>query len=459
MATANRSRADNTADAPRRTPVEGYRDAAIPRPPDAPGLRLAYIMSRFPRITETFILFEMIAVERRSATVDVYPLWRDPTRTMHPEARPYVARARFRRLLAWQTIDANVRCFLRSPKRYLRVLWSGLRANFGSPRYLAGFLAAFPKAVVFGTEMRRRGIQHVHAHFASHPAAAAFVIHGLFDIPYSFTAHGSDLHRDVHMLQEKVRDAAFVAAISDFNRQVILQTCGTAVSEKVVVVHCGTDTSVFQPRGEAPSSSEPLQLTCVGTLHEVKGQQYLIRACRRLLDRGWNIRVNFAGDGPDTAQLHALASQLSMRERVVFHGRCTRDEVSQLLRKTDVVVAPSVPTRDGRREGIPVALMEAMASGLPVVASRLSGIPELVDDAVNGRLVTPGDERELADAIEALLRDPERRRSMGRAARAKIERSFELNHNAQLLLETIRSSLAAGPSFACQGRSDAEVSI
>jgi glycosyltransferase involved in cell wall biosynthesis len=284
--------------------------------------------------------------------------------------------------------------------------------------------------------MAADGVEHVHAHFASHPAAAAYVIHRLTGIPYSFTAHGSDLHRDRHMLREKVAEAAFVVPISNYNRELILAECDGHYGDKVVVVHCGVDTSVFQAR-TAPTPHEqgqgPFRLLCIGTLHEVKGQTYLIEACQLLQKRGIEVDCHFAGDGPDLDALTAQAAAAGLTDRMHFHGRLTRGEIVQLLHSADVVVTPSVPSRDGRREGIPVALMEAMGSGVPVVASDLSGIPELVENDVCGLLAPPRDVDALADALERLYYDPALRRRLGEAGRDKVVREFDLFTNAALL--------------------------
>ena len=226
--------------------------AAIETPDSKP--RVAYLMSRFPKLTETFILFEIQALEEQGIAVEIYPLWRERTTVMHKEAVAYVARAHFRRLLSGQVLLANLKCLWNSPAKYLAALWIGLQANWGSLRYLLGFIASFPKAVSFAEDMQKSQIRHVHAHFASHPAAVALVIGRLTGIPFSFTAHGSDLHRDVHMLREKVAEASFVVAISDFNRQAILNECGLASASKIRVIHCGTDTRVFHAEDESPGS-------------------------------------------------------------------------------------------------------------------------------------------------------------------------------------------------------------
>ena len=294
--------------------------------------KVAYIMSRFPKITETFILYEMLATERQGIRVEVYPLLRERTTIMHPEAPPFVERAHFHPLISWSILRAQIYFLWRKPRAYLGTLWRLLRANWGSARYFTGAVVFFPKMVYFAYVMAAEGVAYVHAHFASHPAAAAFVIHRLVGIPYSFTAHGSDLHRDRHMLREKVEEAAFVVPISDYNRKMILAECDGQFSEKVVVIHCGVDTQVFQPRPQRTPhgrNSGPLNLLCIGTLYEVKGQTYLIEACRLLLERGVDFTCHFAGDGPDLANLTKQAVQAGLTDRVHFHGRLTREEIEE----------------------------------------------------------------------------------------------------------------------------------
>lgn len=394
------------------------------------------MMSRFPKITETFILYEMLAMEKQGITVAVYPLRRERTQVVHPEAVEYVARAHFEPLLSWPIMKAHLHFLRTQPAVYLNTLWVLLRANWGSLRYFFGALDLFPKAVYFARLMAAEGVGHIHAHFASHPAAAAFVIHRLTAIPYSFTAHGSDLHRDRHMLREKVEEAAFVVTISNYNRDMIVNACNGQMHDKVLVIHCGVDTQLFQPR-TAPTPYEqgasPFAILCIGTLHEVKGQTYLIDACRRLKEQGINFVCHFAGDGPDLDKLQKQAAQAGLTEALRFHGRLKREAIVALLHKADVVVAPSVPTRDGRREGIPVVLMEAMGSTVPVISTRLSGIPELVEHGKSGLLTEPGDVEALAAALARLYHEPDLRQRFGQAGRAKVTGEFDLTINAAQL--------------------------
>ena len=404
--------------------------------PGRPPVRVAYLMSRFPKITETFILYEMLAVAEQGVEVELYPLWREHTRQVHPEAQPLVARAQFEPSLAWRFLKSHAYFLRRNPLSYCKTLGALLRGTWRSPRYLLGALAIFPKVVHWAYLMRRANISHIHAHFASHPAAAAFAIGRLTGIPYSFTAHGSDLHRDKTMLRAKVREASWVVAISQYNRDLILDECPTEDAHKVEVIHCGVNLSAIAVRdNQQRISRDPFNIICIGTLHEVKGQAYLIDACQSLRRRGVKVSCHFVGDGPDEAALRRRARASGIENYIHFHGRCTRGRVLELLAQSHVLAAPSVFSRDGRREGIPVVLMEAMAVGVPVVASQISGIPELIDDGVSGLLVPPRDHRLLAEAIERMYRDPALSQQLATAARQKVKAEFNLHRSAERLAQ------------------------
>jgi glycosyltransferase involved in cell wall biosynthesis len=280
--------------------------------------------------------------------------------------------------------------------------------------------------------MEKESVTHVHCHFANHPATAGLIVHRLTGIPFSFTAHGSDLHRDRRLLREKVHEAERVVAISDYNRRLIGDECGSAAERKVTVLHCGADTSLFNPRARLQRTGR-LELACVASLEEVKGHRHLLDACRLLVDRGVEFDCRLVGDGPLRAALETRIAELDLGRHVHLDGPRPRLEVAEILGGADLAVCPSVFTAQGDREGIPVALMEAMATGLAVVASDISGIPELVDDGETGLLVPPGDPRALADAIERLHGDPALRARLGDAARARVEHDFDLRRNAAAL--------------------------
>ncbi|MCZ7573794.1 MAG: glycosyltransferase [Ardenticatenaceae bacterium] len=440
------------------------------RQPSASRAKVAYVMSRFPKLTETFILYEILALEQQGVQVELYPLLRaratvvhaegaslwkkliervskpQGTVVMHPEATPLVERAHFQPFLSRRILRAHLHFLRRKPQAYLGTLWTLLRANWGSPNFFVGALGIFPKTVYFASLMETDGITHVHAHFANHPAAAAFIIHRLAGIPYSFTAHGADLQVDQHMLREKVAEAAFVVTISNHNKELIVTTCGDEFRDKLVVIHCGVDTQVFQPRGADHHRARlpgPFTILCIGTMYEVKGHTYLIEACRLLKERGVNFVCRLVGDGPDRPRLVEQVAQAGLAAQMHFDGTRTRRQVAELLQQADVLSVPSIPTTSGRREGIPVVLMEAMASGVPVVASGISGIPELVDDGQSGLLVPPRDAVALADALKRLHDDLGLRRRLGQGGRDTVTRKFDLTTNAAALAQRFTAEVGS----------------
>lgn len=407
------------------------------------GLTVAYVMSRFPKLTETFILAELEAMDRAGVRIELHPLLRQTGEPVQPAAERWVERAHYLPFLSPAILRGQL-AFLRDRgrrRRYLRAFADMIRGTWRSPNFLLGGLGIFPKVAHMSLAMLDERVDHVHCHFANHPALAGWLVHRLTGIPYSFTAHGSDLHVDRTMLATKVAEAAFVVTISADNRAVIEASAGDASSDKVEVIHCGVDPDAFPMSDRAPGG--PLRIVAVGTLHEVKGQVHLVEACRRLAERGVAFTCRFIGDGPDREALARRIDQYALSDQVTLAGRMTSDAVAAELARSDVLAAPSVPTSGGKREGIPVVLMEAMAAGLPVVASRLSGIPELVTDEVSGLLVPPGDDDALADALERLAGDPALRARLGAAGRETVLRDFDVDRNAAALASRIRATLAA----------------
>ncbi len=431
------------------------RRAQRPRPacegaasrPEPAGPRVAYLVSRFPVLTETFVLNEIRAMDALGAVVEIYPLLRHHQHVVHPEARAWVRRARFQPFLSWRILRANAYFLLHRPGVYLRLIGDVLRGVWGSANFLVGALGIFPKCVLFACDMRQRGIQHIHAHFANHPALAAFIVHRLTGIPYSFTAHGSDLHVDRHMLAEKVAAAAFAVTISDFNREVIVRECGESVRGKIRVVHCGVEPAVFLPAATPRSGGGPLRIVCVASFVDVKGHRFLVDACGILARRGVDFQCELVGEGPLRRAVERQVERLGLQDRVRFQGGLPRGDVARLLAQADVAALASHPTRQGKREGIPVALMEAMASGLPIVATAISGIPELVESGKEGILVPPADARALAEALQHLAQDEPMRQRMGEAAREKVLCDFSLEANARALLAHFRQAARPGPGM------------
>ncbi|HEU5310869.1 MAG TPA: glycosyltransferase, partial [Candidatus Eisenbacteria bacterium] len=372
-------------------------------------MTVGYITSRFPKLTETFVLYEIVAMERHGVATTLHPLLLEKQKVVHPEVESLNGRVRFHPFLSPAVLAALGHFAIRRPRALWGVLAEVLRGTWGSANFFVGAIGIFPKAVRIAYEMERQGVTHVHAHFANHPTVAALIVHRLTGIPYSFTAHGHDIHVERRMLREKVDAAAFAIMISEYNRRLVLQECPGTDPDKLRVLHCGADTALFAPApgDRSAAGAGTLTIVCVGSFIEVKGHRHLIEGCRLLRDRGTKIRCHLVGDGPGRDALAAQVADAGLEREIVMHGPLPRPAVARLMSESDVIVQPSVPTRRGSREGIPVSVMEGMACGLPAVASRISGIPELVDDGVSGILVPPGNPAALADALERLSADPE----------------------------------------------------
>ncbi len=398
--------------------------------------RIAYMMSAFPALTETFVLYEILALGKLGIQVEIYPLLTRRESVDHPEAARLAGQTHYAPFISRRILASNWRFVRRSPRRYLGSLVEVLKGTLGSANFFVGAIGIFPKVVCFADEMQRAGITHVHAHFANHPALAAFLVHRLTGIPYSFTAHGSDLHADRHMLDKKVESAKVVVTISRYNQEVIVRDCGEQVRGKIRLVHCGVDPQVFSPQSRNGNGT-PFQLLSVAALKEKKGHRYLVQACSILENRGINFVCHIVGGGPLYGAVKKQIAAAGLSDRVVMHGPLPRNDVAQRLSEADVLVLPSIRTRKGKLEGIPVVLMEAMASGVPVVATRLSGIPELVDHLQTGLLTPPADPVALADALNWLYDNRSLAQEFGKAGRRKVLDEFDLYKNAARLAQVL----------------------
>jgi len=424
----------------RREVAAGSRAAASSGPAAAagagPSVRrpIAVFLSRFPRLTETFILREVAELERQGQPVVLVPLIRERAALVHREAEPWVERALYAPWLSPAVVAANLAALARRPGAYLGTLVRLLAGAAGSPHVLWRTAALFPKSVFLAKRLAAMGVRHVHAHFATHPATAALIVSRLAPIGFSFTVHAHDLFVRRELLGAKLARASFVRSISRYNRDLLAELYPGRAGA-VEVVHVGVPAAPARPV-PAPAAGPPTVL-CVAALREYKGIPVLIEACRRLREAGLDVRCEVIGEGPERADLEARIAAAGLGDRLVLLGARRQDEVRRRMAGAMAVVLPSVVARDGQMEGIPVALMEAAAAGKPVVASRLSGVPELVADGETGLLVPPGDPEALAAALAGLLADPERAARMGEAGRERVRRVFDLARTTAELLALI----------------------
>ena len=308
-----------------------------------------------------------------------------------------------------------------------------LKENLGSPKFLIRSLLLFPKAVLMARMFREENINHVHAHYATHPALAAWIIHKFTGISYSVTVHAHDIFAEKPMLATKLRDSAQIVAISEYNKNYLVKILGSWVSDMTQVIHCGVDPALYTTNNIKCREKELFEIISIGSLQPYKGQKFLIQACAILLEQGIHFRCRIIGGGKLRSELLKLIYTLGLTSVVELLGPKKQDEVAHILSEADCYVQPSVITPSGKMEGVPVALMEAMASGVPVVATSISGIPELVKNGETGWLVLPEDVKMLADAIQFIYDEPAKARLCSHAARKLILSDFELHSNVQKL--------------------------
>jgi glycosyltransferase involved in cell wall biosynthesis len=409
--------------------------------------RIAYIVSRFPHLPETFIRREMISLEQLGWQIELYPLIIQHQELIHHEAHPWLARAHAVPWLSLDLVKSNVVRLMRQPQRYLSLFWRALWENIRSPKFLMRALLLFPRAVWMADRFQEAGINHIHAHYATHPALVAWLINQLTGISYSITVHAHDIFVEKPMLATKLQDSVFVAAISEFNRQYLVNLFGPSVKQKIQIVRCGIDPDFYgSAKRVEVSDPERLEIISIGSLQPYKGHAYLVGACGELQKRGIPFRCRIVGGGDLYSMLERLIRENHLEESVELLGPRTQDEVSQLLRTANCYVQPSVITSSGKMEGIPVALMEAMASGIPVVATCISGIPELVRNGDTGWLVPSEDVTAIADALSQIYSGPAEARRRAAFGRKWVLEEFELSLNARRLASLYaQTNLSSSP--------------
>ncbi|MGK0175421.1 MAG: colanic acid/amylovoran biosynthesis glycosyltransferase [Ulvibacter sp.] len=404
-------------------------------------LKIAYITSHFPKLSETFILLEMVELKKLGFEPIVYSLIQEQENTVHAEVDSFLHKARFGgRASLGGILTAQLYWLRRAPLKYLSTWLRAFYENLFSPRFLMRSLVVVPTASWFAKEMLSNEINHIHAHWATHSTLAAWVANRLTNIPYSFTAHANDIFVDQTMLVEKIKKAEFVATISNYNLNLLNKVSHKRYASKIKVIPCGVDVAYFRPKHPIADRENRFVITCVGRLVTKKGQKYLLEACAQFKKMGADFYCQFVGDGPDLRVLEEIVSELNLEEHIGFLGNKARDEVVSILQNSSVMVLPSVSTDSGRMEGIPVVLMEAMSVELPVISTQISGIPELIDHSKNGLLVSEKDSKGLAEALFQIYDDPYRAVQMGKDARETILVRFDLKKNTKELSEFFRST-------------------
>ena len=425
---------------------ESYRAPSTARqdePPRAAGLRVAYLVNHYPKVSHSFIRREILALERRGLSVERIAVrgWDDEL----PDAADRAERERTRYLLRpgfAGVLGAALAMALTRPLRFLRAARLGAAMWRGSNRTVFHHLAYLAEAcrLVRWTDTAR--VSHLHAHFGTNPAEVAMLARELGGPPYSFTVHGPEEFDSPGALGlgEKGRRAAFVVAVSSYGRSQLLRWLPAADWRKVEVVHCGLEQDFH--RGAPEGASLAPRLVCVGRLCEQKGQLLLVEATQRVVAAGRPFELVLAGDGEMRAEIEALIDRLGVRAHVRITGWIANDTVREEILAARALVLPSFA------EGLPVVIMEAMALRRPVITTFVAGIPELVRDGENGWLVAAGDVAGLAQAMtDCLAASTETLERMGEAAHARVLARHDVDTEAAKLAALFAASGAVAASL------------
>jgi colanic acid/amylovoran biosynthesis glycosyltransferase len=395
--------------------------------------RLAYITAQTPYgKEETFVLAEMLSLKESGADLLIAPRDR-PTELFHKRGEKLAKHTLALPLLNLPILGEFIRQIFRRPLFFARLIQKiALQAR--TPEIAIKNIIVLPKALYLSRIFTLRSIAHIHTHWASTTATMAYVISSATGIPWSFTAHRWDIAEN-NILKTKVISANFVRAINEAGKNEILNLIGDeGLAKKIHVVHMGVPVPGI--RGTSRERNQPFSIICPAHFLPVKGHRYLVEACVSIVkEKGGSLRCLLAGDGPLEKALKELICRMEAYRYIHFLGRLPHEELLELYRtgRIDAVVLPSIVTAEGEKEGIPVALMEAMSYGIPVISTKTGGISELLGEG-GGILVEQKDPAALAEALEMLISNTEYFTTVANRGRQRILKDFDLSLISEKLL-------------------------
>lgn len=406
-------------------------------------LTVGYIVSMFPCWSETFILREIVALRRRGVRIRILSLKPSAQQVIHDSAR---------RLLDVVTYPGSIwrlslshfctsSGFLERPSRCL--LQAVHEAGGQGVREVVKAAYTVAVAAGFAGLVSRLGIDHIHAHWATYPSLAARTVSRLTGVPYTLTCHAHDIFRPNPYLHANLASARTVLTISEYNRRHLISLGIPA--ERIEVARCGIDLEEFAPaQGDKRNEQRAGLIVTIARLDPIKGLFDLIEACAILKKRGIEFSCKVIGEGPLRKRLERQIAGYELEDRVNLLGVVNQSEVREILKSAQLFVLPCVQTEDGDRDGIPVALMEAMALEVPVITTPVSGIPELVINGVSGLIVASGDPVSLADAIERALMDRSLRKALGIRGRKVVVERYDVSRLALQMEQVFLVSVGLG---------------
>jgi glycosyltransferase involved in cell wall biosynthesis len=404
------------------------------------------ILKGYPRISETFISNEILLLEKMGFCVHLFSMRQPRENYSHASVKQIKAAVDYlpQTLLAPlpKFLYHNLRLAVRHPVRYAGALQTACR-RFARTRKSATFKHLLQAGYLVQRFLPRSRVSHLHAHFAHSPTSVAMFASQLSGLPFSFTAHAKDIYtsnRD--QLREKIKLARFVATCTEYNRR-YLSRLSEGADTPIHRVYHGIDVNLFSNGDAAQNGNKsPFRILTVARLIEKKGLPTVYRALKILVERGLAIKHTLVGDGDDRDKTLDLIDRLGLGDTAEWVGTKPHETVLEYYRRAHLFVLGCQVASNGDRDGIPNVLLESMAMGVPVVATDVSAIPELVESGRTGLLVSPQQPEKMADAIEQMLTDQELRRNVIPAARERVAREFDNRLLIKDLVEIYRRELS-----------------
>jgi len=396
-------------------------------------LSIAYLNQEFPDLTQTFVYREVLALRAREIPVRTFSVWRPDTVNLSAETIPLRDETFYIFPLSWfSLILTHVKYLTSRTLRYLATLGFMLTRPGESLCNRWRSLLHFIYGIVAIREMERVKIQHIHVHFAWSASSIALIAQHLLGIPFSISLHSKEIYSDRLLLADKIHDSKFIVTISEYNKRFLNRLFPEDdLDDKIHIVHCGVDPNIFSASPKPQRKDTEFTIVGVAQLVPRKGFHVLIEACHHLASRGTPFICHIFGEGEERSRLEALIERYNLDEQVLMPGRIHQEELRRLLNQADVFALPCIRDKSGDQDGIPVVLMEAMAMELPVVSTRISGIPELIEHGRNGLLTEPDDASAMADALQLLKNDPELRLQLGKAGRETVIEEFNIHQTSE----------------------------
>lgn len=402
--------------------------------------KIAYLTGEYPKVSHTFIQREVTALRAHGADILTCTVRRaKPADVVDDQLEEQAstfciletAKAPHR------LIGAHLAALKHAPGRWFSALRLAFRTRQPGVKALLYQLFYFAEAGVLARYLQREGVVHLHNHFGNSSCSVAMLTSEISGIPFSFTEHGPAIFFEpMHWrIDEKIARAKHVISISHFCRSQLMLFSDQSHWHKVKIVHCGVQPENY---GRKTRTDFGKRILFVGRLDAVKGGPFLLEAFANIKAKHPDATLTIIGDGAARKSLEAQANTLGITDKTTFAGYKTQAEVAAMLEEADMLVLPSFA------EGVPVVLMEAMASHIPVIGSRVAGISELVEEGVSGFLTPPGDVETLTDRLDQLLSDPARCKQMGQAGRQKVTDDFDIDKEAAWLLQILRDQSEQG---------------